>query len=690
MNFLAPLFLLGAAAIALPILFHLIRRTSREKTVFSSLMFLQPSPPRVTRRSRLENILLLILRCLVFCVLAMGFARPFLNRPNAAPVVSGPGKRVTILLDNSASMRREGLWARAKERARETLKALSPADQAAVLLFNDQVRTVLSFEEWSATKPGERFELAISRINAAGLSWSGTRLADALLAGEELLEHSEAERGVPAEPHAARRIVVISDLQNGSHLDGLQGHEWAKGIEVALEPIRSQSRSNAGLHLVTEREDAALSSNQIPWRIRIANTPDARKEQFKVSWRGNPAATIESYIPPGQSRVLQPPPLPNSTAAELVLTGDDDTFDNALYWAETKAPQVNIVYLGSEPDTDATQPLYFLKRALQQTASQQTQITNISPRGEGNHTPLAIVADRLDEEKLDLVRTSLQSGKTVLVIMKTPDAAATIAKLIGSDPIAAAEAPVGNYALLGEIDFTHPLFRPFAEPRFSDFTKIHFWKYRRISADEIRGARILARFDSGDPALLQTAVEKGTLLIMTSTWSPADSQLALSTKFVPLLYSMLNFSGSPQREPAQYLVGDTVPYPKEFGASAAVRKPNGSEVAWPKDSRFTETDTPGIYTAVSAELTKRFAVNLTPAESKTTALTLEDFQQLGIPLKLATPNVAKAAARRAQQVQAAEMENQQKLWRWLLVFALVVIAAETWLAGRLSRVQPSA
>src|SRR6266542_657688 len=36
MSFLAPLFLLGAAALALPVLFHLIRRTSREKITFSS------------------------------------------------------------------------------------------------------------------------------------------------------------------------------------------------------------------------------------------------------------------------------------------------------------------------------------------------------------------------------------------------------------------------------------------------------------------------------------------------------------------------------------------------------------------------------------------------------------------------------------------------------------------------------
>ena len=51
MNFLTPLFLVGGLAVALPVVFHLIRRTTRERTRFSSLMFLRSSPPRLTRKS---------------------------------------------------------------------------------------------------------------------------------------------------------------------------------------------------------------------------------------------------------------------------------------------------------------------------------------------------------------------------------------------------------------------------------------------------------------------------------------------------------------------------------------------------------------------------------------------------------------------------------------------------------------
>ncbi len=55
MSFLTPLYALGALAIAAPIVFHLIRRTPSGEVPFSSLMFLKPSPPRLSKRSRLDQ-----------------------------------------------------------------------------------------------------------------------------------------------------------------------------------------------------------------------------------------------------------------------------------------------------------------------------------------------------------------------------------------------------------------------------------------------------------------------------------------------------------------------------------------------------------------------------------------------------------------------------------------------------------
>src|SRR5258707_5005722 len=150
MSFLPPFFLPGALGIALPVLFHLIRRSSKDHVPFSALMFLQPSPPRVTRRSRLEHILLLLLRCLVLCLLALGFARPFFQKPMLASQSPETNRKLILLLDTSASMRRGGLWPAALAKARDVLRKTGPGDQVAIFTFDSGVHSFLNFDQWSA------------------------------------------------------------------------------------------------------------------------------------------------------------------------------------------------------------------------------------------------------------------------------------------------------------------------------------------------------------------------------------------------------------------------------------------------------------------------------------------------------------------------------------------------------------
>ena len=64
MNFLTPLFLAGSAALAIPVLIHLINREKKVVVQFPSLMFLHKIPYKSVRRQKIRHLLLLILRCL--------------------------------------------------------------------------------------------------------------------------------------------------------------------------------------------------------------------------------------------------------------------------------------------------------------------------------------------------------------------------------------------------------------------------------------------------------------------------------------------------------------------------------------------------------------------------------------------------------------------------------------------------
>jgi Aerotolerance regulator N-terminal/von Willebrand factor type A domain len=692
MNFLAPLFLLGALAVGLPIVFHLIRRSSREEMPFSSLMFLQPSPPRVTKRSRLEHILLLLLRCLVIALLALAFARPFFEKPMLANPSPDTGRKVIVLIDTSASMRREGVWAAAVDKAGEVLKKASPDDDVALFTFDTQLHQVLSFEQWAAMNPSERPALAAARVAQLKPGWAGTHLGAALIGAAEAFTEAD-KQGQHLTP---QRIVLITDLQEGSRLDGLQGYDWPRGTDVQVERLQARRPTNAGLQWVADSDQATKTETSAGPRIRVSNSANAQREQFQLRWEGVAAALpLDLYVPPGQSRLVQAPKLPaGATGEQLRLTGDDDDFDNALYILQPKAEQVHVLFLGNETEKDPAQPLFYLKRAFQQTARQAVELA-VHPAAaaplpaELTDARLLIATDRLPDNQVSAAQTFLSSGGTMLFVAKSSAAAETIGKLAGTEGLAADEVTATNYAMLGLIDFEHPLFAPFADPRYNDFTKIHFWKYRRLDTARLHDARVLARFESGDPALVELPVGKGRLFILASGWQPADSQLALSSKFVPLLFSMLDLAGGMKARPVQFHVGDTVDFAgmnaSPTGQPVSVRKPDGTAVELGSgETRFSQTDQPGIYAVASVQPPLRFAVNLDPSESRTAPLPIDQLERLGVPLKPREVEWAKQVEQK-RQLHAAELENQQKLWRWLTFLAVVVLLVETWLAGWLTR-----
>jgi len=239
------------------------------------------------------------------------------------------------------------------------------------------------------------------------------------------------------------------------------------------------------------------------------------------------------------------------------------------------------------------------------------------------------------------------------------------------------------------MDFTHPLFAPFSDPRFGDFTKIRFWKHRKLSVEKLAGARVIASYDDNDPAILEVPVGRGRLFVFTFSWRPADSQLALSSKFVPLLYSLLDQAGGIGAQLAQFRVGDTVDLSTLAARSGnlplSVRKPDGSQVQLASgEMHFAQADQPGIYEIQGGPAPLKFAVNLDAAESKTAPMPGDELERLGLPMKSVEASPALAVAKQ-ETLHNTELEARQKLWRWLIVAALAVLLTETWLAGWITR-----
>jgi hypothetical protein len=670
MSFLTPWFLLGALAVAGPILFHLIRRAARERTSFSSVMFLSPTPPRAVRRSKLEHIWLLLLRCLCLLLLAAGFARPFFAHDISPPDAATQKRRIILLVDTSASMRREGLWEKARAVADKYLDKASPSDQVAVLAFDMQPRTVVSFADWSSWPQGQRAVLARQRLAAIAPGWMGTHLGLALTGAAEQFRENSA---------SLREIILITDLQEGAKLDGLQGYQWPSGTRVLVQAVAAKRQSNAGLEILEQPAGVAGVDSDI--HVRVSNSSDSRKEKFQLGWQGA-GERMEIYLTPGQSRTFTAPKPPEGMkSGALKLSGDDLDYDNLSYYAAPEIQHVTIYCAGLGAADDSAGMFYYLQRAFPSTPRWQVQFAPELTE----QASFAVVATNLEPEQITALHRWMESGKSALLVLADSYAAATLVNLLGLSEARLVESDE-NFALLGSIDFRHPIFKPFDDPRFSDFSHIHFWKHRRWDIPAALHAQVLAKFDDDSPALFQVDVGKGHLLVLASSWNPADSQLAVSSKFPPLLQTMLDWSGASAPARFQFHTGDAIPAPSSAHESVAWLKPAGGKaIVQSADTPFSDTDTPGVYKAAWGGHERLFAVNLPLEESRTAPISQDELARLGVPLKWDSEQAAAVARVHQHRLQDAELENRQKLWRWLIVAALAVTFGEIILSGWLAR-----
>lgn len=685
MGILAPLFLAGLAGLALPLVFHLIRRTPRGRQQFSSLMFLSPTPPRLTRRSRLDQVLLLLLRLAALALLAFAFARPFLRENSLLLITDLQQRRVALVIDTSASMRRGDLWQQAIKTAEKELDGLAPHDEVALYTFADRVNTIVSFatpDKRDSANPVDVVRQALKQLKP---TWAAGDMGAAITSlATELDAASDVEQA-----HATPQLVVISDFQRGNRVDALQGFEWPKDVRVIPRTLTLKQTSNATVQFLPPDAD----TGEEDLRVRVSNAADSTQEQFFVHWFNSkePKATtgeVAVYVPPGQSRVVRlPRPMTNLLADRVVLRGDSQDFDNEFYVVPPRQQQISLAYLGDDAADDAQGLQYYLRLATADDPLRQVTMQVIAKDAALSKTPapqVVVATTVLTAAQKSELKAFVEDGGALIIAPGNANVAADwITFFPDLQTIPAKENKEGDFQLLGEIDFAHPLFQPFNNPRYNDFTRIHFWRHSSVKLNPEAKTQVLSRFDNGDPWLLTASLGKGRVWAFTSGWQPDDSQLAVSSKFVPLIGSLLDEACGASRALGSTVVNAPVALPRERNAELLIKTPAGSNTNVAADAReFRDTAEPGIYTAMGPE-EFRFAVNIAASESDTTPLPVEQLEQLG--LKLGQSATQAERLHRERQRRDTELESRQQFWRWLIVGCLTVLILETWYAARASQ-----
>lgn len=140
-SFLQPTFLWAGLAAVMPLILHLLARRRAVRIRFPTIRFLKLAQHRSSRRLRMENFLLWLLRTCLLLLLAIGFALPVL-RSGRLGALGRVRRDVAIVWDVSASMTYESggrrVWEDTHEAVRQILAGLQPGDRAAIILAADR------------------------------------------------------------------------------------------------------------------------------------------------------------------------------------------------------------------------------------------------------------------------------------------------------------------------------------------------------------------------------------------------------------------------------------------------------------------------------------------------------------------------------------------------------------------------
>ncbi len=671
MSFLNPIFLLGLAAVAAPIIVHLVRRTKAPRVEFPSLMFVRRIPQRTIRRRKIQNWLLLAMRCLAFLLLVSAFVRPYFGSGQAD---TNRGQRANvILLDSSFSLRYGNRFEEAKNRARAIIDATRGNEPTAIVTFDQGYEVLNKF-----TTDTNQLKAALSTLRPGS---GATDFTQALRGAEGLFKETGA---------AGKRIVLISDFQAAGRNEAEASYRLPKDIQlvtidlgelnspnlaitdVGLQPLIYQAKYADKLTArVANFSDEAKSGVRVELQL---NDSPIEKREIKVAARDATAVEFTGFnLNEGGNRGV------------IVIEGDNFTDDNRFNFTLRRVEQMKALVI--ETATRGRSESFYLRNALT-TGENLPFSLDIKSAGSVNPAEISayrviILNDAAVNQALAQQLIKFVEGGGGLVIAAGPhtEPSAFNQAFQNVAPAKLEEAVQlrSDYVTMSEIKTDHPIFEIFK--RSGRLASARVFGYIRATPSE--GAGVIARFEDGSPALIEATHGSGKLLLYTSTLDASWNDLPLTPIYLPLVRQMARHLGE-REERAWNDVGETftVAAAKD-GNPPAVDAPNGDRIT---DRKQTATGDllinarePGFYRLRYPGNSDFAAVNIDSRESDLSKLSVEEFVTA---VTGADPKSAAASAA-GEKLSIEEVESRQRLWWMLLIAALLLFIAEAVVARRM-------
>lgn len=702
MGLLAPLFLLGLAAVLVPVLIHLRLRHRSRVVRFPSLMFISQAPYRSMRRRRLRDVLLLLMRCLAVALLALAFARP-LWQGDAAAGATSSSRLVVVLLDNSFSMGFGDRWQRAAAEVESAFADLEAADRGALVVYSDEAEL-----QSAPTTDAALLAAMVQDVEVAPRSTS-------------LLPAIQMARGVLAEAGelGRRELLIVSDFQRSSwtpenvaalpagvelRLVDVGGEDEevsnAAVTDVAFDHSRSGDREQVGIaarvsYLVVREPSADPAGT--PLRAEVDLLLDREVVQTRAVELGADSSTMVSFAPEVLERQ-------RTTRGTVRLRDDTLAADNEFRFVLSPAHEVGVLVI--EPDGDRRRGRY-LEEALALGRRPFFRVNRVQASGfqrsmlDGKSVVVINdTAQQLSASAGDSIAGFVRDGGGLLLsVERGMTSTAGLLREFGVTSERQADRLSGRAASLAWFDTGHPVFDVFAAARSGDFSSASFFRYHRLVPPE--GAATIARFDDGAPALLDlmpaaaedggvSGAGSGRVLVLPTSFDTFWNTLPLQAVFLPFVHRSVEYLAGYSLPRSWYRVGEVAEVELPGGRAESEGDgyvsvaPSGRESRIDADGGglLLDVEEPGFYEfrEVRADVSTEpltLASNVPVAESDLNRLDLNEFMSRIRPREEESASATEAAA-----LTPEERERRQRLWWFLIAAAALVLAAETLFANR--------
>lgn len=653
LTLLTPLALLGLAALAVPIYLHMRHKPRAEVFKFPAIDFLLQAQKKRKRRLRVEQWPLMALRIIVIILLAMLFAKPFLESDLSA-INTAADRPIILILDDSASMLAGPTTGRyfyeAVNEIEEVLES-RPGAAPTYLLTAGKPKAFLEQNTAAALRGSAR---------ALKPSMQGHTLDAAYNTALDLIQTNNLEDAV---------IRIFSDGSR-SAWQRIPGEKPAK-IDVIYSPMRDPSKpiNNLGVAEVFQSpgdhnalEVGIFNGGSQPAQADINLLDQTDRDLLSYELRIEASSRMNHRFGLGET-------LP--ATVKIQLPADDFDLDNQALFAPRNSELIRVLIVDGDPDPDAIRAEnFFFFNSLGAEESEQYGFTleTVTPAG-FNKAAMeradVIALLNVDLPDSALLREATSKNKGILLGMGNRIEFEDWNKFLAEWDLKIWETKQLDPAQpVAFRDPSHPMWPPIDSDSWRGyFDQVGIRAFRLVSVGTSRFDSPLTLAD-GSPMLLTKDLLPGRLAIWTSSLDLDWNNFPLQIGYVPFNRQLTSWLAGRDQNDQQLSM--TVDEAVSRGIADQLTPKFISPVF---DDIDAEGPFPGIYTLSDENSTRFVQLHLDTSEL--------DFQPLLTDESGEGENSATAAAGFRGHYRADLAPRLQ----W---FLFILILVETLIAGRIS------